>query len=166
MNRRPDHPLAGPGQESVWEYPRPPRLEPTPRLLEVVFANQTIAATRQGFRVLETTHPPLYFISFDDIVHGTLIPVEGTTRCEWKGVASYFDVRFGGRVAHRAAFTYSEPVKRYEAIRGYVSFYARLMDECRVDGEVVEPQPGDFYSGWITQDVIGPFKGGPGTWGW
>ncbi|MBA3843446.1 MAG: DUF427 domain-containing protein [Actinobacteria bacterium] len=154
--------------ESVWDYPRPPRLEATAKLLRVVFGGEVIAETSRAHRVLETSHPPVYYFPLADIREGTLISSAGrATFCEWKGNASYFDVLGGdGRRAERAAWAYPEPSAGFEAIRGAVAFYPAVLDECTVDGERVEPQPGGFYGGWVTSDLIGPFKGGPGSAGW
>lgn len=156
----------GPGQESVWDYPRPPLVEPTARHIEVVFAGTVIAATTRALRVLETSHPPVYYIPLDDVVEGMLAPSGRVTYCEFKGGARYYDVTLRGLRAPDAAWMYTEPTPGYEQLAGHVAFHAGEMDECRVDGEVVTPQPGTFYGGWITADVVGPFKGEPGTGGW
>ena len=122
-----------------------------------------IADTTRAQRVLETSHPPVYYVPAEDVAPGVLEPADGrTTFCEWKGHASYFDVCG----VPRAAWTYRDPAPGFEAIRDAVAFYPALMDECTVDGERVEAQPGDFYGGWITSEVVGPFKGAPGTSGW
>ena len=155
-----------PGQESVWDYPRPPRLEPTPRRLRVVFAGVTIADTLQGYRVLETSHPPVYYIPPADVKLEHLQPARGSSFCEFKGQASYYDVVVGDRRAERAAWYYPRPTPAFAPIAGAVAFYAGPMDACYVGDEAVTPQPGDFYGGWITADVVGPFKGGPRTTGW
>ena len=155
-----------PGQESVWDYPRPPRLEPTPRRLEVILNDVVIADTRNGFRVLETSHPPVYYIPPEDILPGVLRPVNGSSACEWKGAARYWDLEVGGRTARKAAWSYPDPVDAFALIRDHLAFYAGRVDACRVGGLVVSPQPGDFYGGWITPDVVGPFKGVAGSWGW
>lgn len=155
-----------PGQESVWDYPRPPRLEPTQRRIRIVFAGTVIVDTEAAWRVLETSHPPNYYVPPEDISPGVLVPASGTSICEWKGRANYFTVRVGDRTAERAAWAYAAPVEAFKPITGYVGFYAGAMDECTVGGELVTPQPGGFYGGWITGDILGPFKGGPGTSGW
>jgi len=154
------------GQESVWDYPRPPRLEAVDKRLLIRFAGEVIAETTRGYRVLETSHPPVYYFPPEDVRSEFIEPVEGSTHCEWKGRAAYFDVRVGDEVAERVAYSYPKPTPGFEPIANYLSFYAGPMDECRVGDEVAKPQPGDFYSGWITPDVVGPFKGGPGSWGW
>ena len=163
---RPPRVEPGLGQESVWDYPRPPALEPTRARLVVVLGGVTIAETRHAYRVLETSHPPNYYLPPDDVLDGALAPAAGSSFCEWKGRAHYFDVRGGDQVAPRAAWGYDTPNERFEAIRGFVAFYPALMDACFVDGERVEPQDGGFYGGWVTSAVVGPFKGGPGTRGW
>ena len=157
---------AGPGQESVWDYPRPPRVEPTTELVEVVLGGVVVARTHAALRVLETSHPPAYYLPYAAFADGTLVPVSGTTYCEFKGDASYLDVIAGGRRAARAGWTYRTPSPGYEAIVEHVSVMPGAMDRCTVDGEVVQPQDGGFYGGWITARVVGPFKGGPGTFGW
>jgi uncharacterized protein (DUF427 family) len=156
----------GPGQESVWDYPRPPRVEPTTELVSIVLGGEVVASTREAIRVLETSHPPAYYLPYASFAPGSLVPVGGTTFCEFKGSASYFDVVAGGRRAQRAAWTYRQPSPGFEAIRDHVAVMPAAMDRCMVDGELVEPQAGGFYGGWITSRVVGPFKGGPGTTGW
>ena len=156
----------GPGQESVWDYPRPPAVEPTGELVEVVLGGDVVASTRAALRLLETSHPPTYYLPLDAFADGSLVPVEGRTHCEWKGQASYFDVVGGGRRAPRAAWHYPDPVPAYAVLLDHVAVMPGLVDECRVDGERVRPQEGGFYGGWITHHVVGPFKGVPGSWGW
>lgn len=156
----------GPGQESVWDYPRPPRLEPTTRRIRIVFGGETIVDTTSAFRVLETSHPPVYYIPRDDIRGGVLRPASGSTVCEWKGIARYWNVAVGDRVAERAAWSYERPEPGFSPIAGCIAFYAGPMDACYVDDSLVEPQPGGFYGGWITPDVVGPFKGVPGSSDW
>jgi len=153
--------------ESVWDYPRPPRLEATGKRLVVEFGGRVIADTTRGHRVLETSHPPTYYVPRADVAPDVLERVAGRRSfCEWKGVATYWTVRVGGRVAEAAAWSYEDPTAGFADIAGCVSFYASRMDACHVDGEPVQAQAGDFYGGWITSDVVGPFKGGPGTAGW
>lgn len=156
----------GPEQESVWDYPRPPRVEPTDRHIQVVFADVVIADTKRAQRLLETSHPPTYYIPPQDVVWDHLEPSGRVTMCEWKGRARYFDVIVGERRARHAAWCYPTPKPHYAAIKNYLAFYPHAMDACFVDGEQAEPQGGDFYGGWITSHVVGPFKGGPDTWGW
>ncbi|MCV7424444.1 DUF427 domain-containing protein [Mycobacterium yunnanensis] len=161
---RPDK--IGPGQESVWDYPRPPRLETFAGSITVEFGGQTIASTDRGWRVLETSHPPTYYIPASAFRDGALRPAAGSSWCEWKGIASYFDLVAGDRVAERAGWTYLEPTPGFEPIAGAVAVMAAQVDRCTVNGEVVESQPGGFYGGWITSWVKGPFKGIPGSRGW
>ena len=156
----------GPGQESVWEYPRPPRLEPVAARLRVVLGGVTIADTTHGHRVLETSHPPNYYFPPDDVLDGALEPTKGASFCEWKGRAHYFAVRAGERVAPQAAWGYADPSPTFVGIADHVAFYAGPMDACFVDEELVVAQPGGFYGGWITSAVVGPFKGDAGTRGW
>jgi uncharacterized protein (DUF427 family) len=159
-------PLTAPNQESVWAYPRPPRLERVPEPLRVVFDGALIADTVAGWRVLETSHPPTYYLPPDHIRPGALVPAPGRSRCEWKGEAVYFTVVGSTRQAPRAAWAYPDPAPPFRVIAGHVAFYAGLMDACYVGEEQVRPQPGGFYGGWITQRVVGPFKGEPGSEGW
>ena len=157
----------GPGQESVWDYPRPPKLEPASRRVRVVFNGRTIADSTRAYRVLETSHPPVYYIPLSDVDPNCLKPATGpSTGCEWKGRATYFDVEVDGQSAQRAAWQYPEPSARFAPIYECVAFYPAAMEACFLDQERVQAQPGDFYGGWITQDIVGPFKGAAGTWGW
>ena len=155
-----------PGQESVWDYPRPAKWENTNKHITVIFNGITIAQTHRATRVLETSHPPSYYIPSADIKLECLIAVSRKTCCEWKGRCSYYTVSVGNKQAHCAAWRYSEPTPNFVAIKDQYCFYAHLMDACYVDGEQVIPQAGRLYGGWITSDVVGPFKGGPGTMGW
>ena len=163
---RPQPLPVAPGQESVWDYPRPPRLEPVESLIEIEFGGRSIVSTRGAFRVLETSHPPTYYIPPSAILGGTLQSPSPSTVCEWKGRATAWDVVAQDRRALRAAWSYATPSPAFQAIAGFVAFYAGAMDRCTVDGETVAPQPGGFYGGWITPRIMGPFKGGPGTMGW
>jgi uncharacterized protein (DUF427 family) len=166
MSQRPMPDRPGPGQESVWDYPRPPRLEPTGNEIEVVLGGQLITRTTAAMRVLETSHPPTYYLPMSDFVSGSLRSADGGSLCEWKGQASYFDVVGGGVVARRAAWHYPSPTPAYAAILGHVALYPGAMERCTVDGEVVSAQPGGFYGGWVTSKIVGPFKGAPGTMLW
>ncbi|WP_460460316.1 DUF427 domain-containing protein [Angustibacter peucedani] len=161
---------AGPGQESVWDYPRPPRLEPTSEHVVVRLGGVVVADTRRALRVLETSHPPTYYLPVDDVVAGALRPADGSSFCEWKGQAAYLDVVGGTAgapvVAARAAWTYPTPSAAFAPLVDHVALYPGRMDEVTVDGEPVQPQDGGFYGGWITSRVVGPFKGGPGSNGW
>ncbi|MGH3144192.1 MAG: DUF427 domain-containing protein [Rubrobacter sp.] len=156
----------GPGQESVWDYPRPPRMESVNDKVKVVFGGVTLAYTTRARRVLETSHPPVYYISPEDIRTEHLRPSQGTSYCEWKGRTRYYDAVTGGREELRAGWFYPDPTPSFASLRGYVAFYPSRMDACWVGGEKVEAQEGDFYGGWITPNLVGPFKGAPGTWGW
>lgn len=156
----------GPGQESVWDYPRPPRLEPTDRHLVVRFANVTVADSRRAYRVLETSQPPAYYLPPDDVALDLLTPSTHRTFCEWKGTARYFDLGVGDRVSREAVWSYHDPTPTFAPLTGYLAFYAQRVDECLVDDEVVQANEGSFYGGWITSWVVGPFKGGPGTAHW
>lgn len=160
---RPDQP--GPNQESVWDYPRPARAEATSRHLLVRLGDHTVAETRRGVRALETSHPPSYYFPADDVDPAALLPVAHKTWCEWKGQATYYDVVAGGRRAVRGAWAYKSPTQDFQIIAGHIAFDPRAL-ACFVDGELARPQDGEFYSGWITSHVAGPFKGGPGTAGW
>ncbi len=156
----------GPGEESVWDYPRPPRLEATSRRLRIWFDGGLLADAPGGFRVLETSHPPVYYLDPAHVEMDRLRPAGGGSFCEWKGTAAYWDVVSGERVVSRCAWSYPDPTPAFAPIRDFLAFYAGPMDECRVDDFLVTPQPGTFYGGWVTPDVVGPFKGEPGSWGW
>ncbi len=156
----------GPGQESVWDYPRPPRLEATSASLEIRLGGEMVARTGDAYRVLETSHPPTYYLPTSAFTPGVLRPSAGSSYCEWKGEAAYYDLVTPARTAVRAGWTYPSPSPGFEALVGHVAVMPALVDECRVDDEVVVPQEGRFYGGWITSRVVGPFKGGPGTRGW
>ncbi len=155
----------GPGQESVWDYPRPPRLEPSSKTVRVMFHGQVIAESARASRVLETSHPPTWYIPSADIRMDFLKATKKSSFCEWKGVASYWTVSVADQTAENAAWSYESPNPNFIAIKGHLAFYPSLA-ECYVDDERVEAQPGDFYGGWITRELVGPFKGAAGTWGW
>ena len=155
----------GPGQESVWDYPRPPRMEPCRRRVRVALGEVVVAESARALRVLETASPPTIYVPLDDVRRDSLVPSGGGSWCEWKGEAAYFDVVAGGLLAERAAWTYPEPKAPFGPLAAYVSFYpARVA--CHLGDERVRPQPGDFYGGWITDEIVGPIKGGPGTLFW
>ncbi len=156
----------GPGQESVWDYPRPPRVELTTKHIQAVFNGTTIADTRGAWRVLETSHPPVYYIPREDIRMDFLTPTGLPTWCEWKGQAEYYTLEIGKRTALQAAWSYPDPTPAFGPIKQCLAFYPQLMDACYVDGELVQAQRGGFYGGWITDDIVGPFKGEAGTHGW
>ena len=164
--RHPQRIEPGPGQESVWDYPRPPVMDPSDEHVVVRHRGAVVADTRRSVRVLETSQPPAYYLPPDDVDMALLVPSTRQSFCEWKGVASYFDVVVGDVTTPAAAWTYRDPVPAFAAIAGYVAFYAQLLDECVVDGERVSPNEGSFYGGWVTSRVVGPFKGGAGTAGW
>ena len=155
----------GPGQESVWDYPRPPILVPDDRRVVVTLDSGAIAESNRCFRVLETASPPAFYIPPEDIDAETLRRAAGASFCEWKGVAQYWASANAQTGAGAIGWSYSRPTAAFAKIAGYFSFYPGRV-ECRVDGERVRPQPGDFYGGWITNDVVGPFKGDPGTGHW
>jgi len=156
--------VPGPGQESVWDYPRPPRIEADARLVEVKSARRVLARTQRALRILETASPPTFYVPPDDVDTSALVPASGRTVCEWKGEAHYWALRdmTGSRPV---AWSYPAPSPAFTAITGYLAFYPGRVD-CFVAGERVRAQPGDFYGGWITAEVVGPFKGEPGTVGW
>jgi uncharacterized protein (DUF427 family) len=156
----------GPDQESVWDYPRPPRVERSTRVVEIRFNGGLVARTTRALRLLETSHPPTWYIPPQDVDPAIIQPATGRSFCEWKGTATYFTIRVGDRAAERAAWSYANPSPGYGALRDHLAFYAAAMESCTVDGEIVQPQPGGFYGGWITSDVVGPFKGEPGTHFW
>ena len=154
--------------ENVKDYPRPPAIEKTSKHLKVMLGDVSIADSTNAYRVLETYHPPTYYIPPEDVRMDLIQRSSGgRTTCEWKGQATYFDVipKNGKEPVQRRVWSYEHPTKQFSEIAGYLCFYASPF-ECFVDGEKVEAQPGDFYGGWKTSDVIGPIKGGPGTWGW
>jgi uncharacterized protein (DUF427 family) len=164
MRPQPEKP--GPGQESVWDYPRPPRLEPIEASITVELGGEVIAETGHGWRVLETSHPPTYYLPRVAFRAGVLRSAPGASWCEWKGQARYFDLVAGAEVATKAAWNYPQPTAGFEPIADAIAVMAGQVDRCTVNGETVLPQPGGFYGGWITSWVVGPFKGGPGSMGW
>lgn len=148
--------------ESVWDYPRPPALEPATKRVRVEHGGETIADSERALRVLETSQPPAYYIPPEDVRLDLLTQHERRTGCEWKGQARYWTVNG----SQAAAWSYAQPAGRYAALRDHIAFYPQKVDGCFVGEERVEPNAGDFYGGWITSDIKGPFKGGPGTAGW
>jgi len=141
-------------------------VERSAETVEIRVGGETVATTTASYRVLETSHPPTYYVPRSAFADGVLRPVEGTSFCEWKGRAAYFNLVTAGRTAERAAWTYPQPSTGFEAILDHLAVMPGLVDGCLVDGEVVRPQEGGFYGGWITDRVVGPFKGRPGSWGW
>lgn len=158
--------VPGPGQESVWDYPRPPRVEPVPERVRVVVDGQTIADTTRGLRVLETAGAPVYYVPPDDVRLDLFERSPHRSVCEWKGDASYLSYVAPDRRIDNVAWSYEDPLPGYEAMRGYLAFYPALVDEAWVGDEQATPQPGRFYGGWATSKVVGPFKGETGTQGW
>ena len=158
--------VTGRGRESVWEYPRPPRVERCLQRLRVEFNGETLADTSRAYRVLETSHPPNYYIPQVDVKMELLRPNDARSFCEYKGEACYWDIHAGARISIAAAWSYPSPSQAYSVLRDHLSFYPQRVDGCFVAEERVHPQEGDFYGGWITSNLIGPFKGGPGSRGW
>lgn len=157
----------GPGQESVWEYPRPPALDVSGRRVRIVHRGVIVADTAAALRVLETSHPPTYYIPPGDVAAGVLrASAQGGSWCEWKGVARYWDAVVGDEVFPGVAWSYPQPSATFEGLRDHVAFYCAPFDECLVDGARAVAQPGGFYGGWVTPSVAGPFKGGPGSRFW
>ena len=156
----------GPNQESVWDYPRPAIAEATSATIRVEFAGQTIAETKSAVRTLETSHPPTYYIPHQDVMASALRPNPHRSLCEWKGQARYFDLEMGARRSELACWCYAAPTAPFSVIKDHVAFYPSRVDACFVNGERVQAQSGDFYGGWITSTVVGPFKGEPGTLHW
>ncbi|MGF1445780.1 MAG: DUF427 domain-containing protein [Pikeienuella sp.] len=152
--------------ESVWDYPRPPRLERVAALIRVVFAGCEVVRSLRAHRVLETSHPPVYYVPPEDVADGVLRPTGGTSFCEWKGAAQYFDLAVGDRLSARAAWCYPAITPAYRQIEGHLAFYASRVDAAWVGDARVRAQDGDFYGGWITAGIVGPFKGPPGTRFW
>ncbi len=163
---RPQPDPVGEGQESVWDYPRPAIAEPSPSRIMIEHDGVTLADTSRSIRTLETSHPPSYYIPREDIAPGILRRAEGSSFCEWKGAATYWDVVVGDTVLPRVGWSYATPSATFTLLRDHVAFYAAPFDRCSVDGETVIPQPGEFYGGWITSKLAGPFKGIPGSRGW
>jgi len=152
-----------PGQESVWDYPRPPKIEPCSKHIKIMFNGIVAAETRRAKRVLETSHPPVYYIPPEDVKTEYISPAENKSYCEWKGEASYFHLTIEGKQAHYACWYYPLPVPAFEELKNYIAFYAQKMEACYIDDELDTPQPGKFYGGWITKNIIGPFKGEEGA---
>ena len=150
----------------MWDYPRPPRVDEAGERIRVVHGGLVVADSRAALRVLETSHPPSYYLPPSDVDVTLLERTDTSTRCEWKGRATYWTVRVGDRMSVDAAWSYEDPVAAFEAIRSHLAFHPTKVDECWVGDERATPQAGGFYGGWITSHVVGPFKGGPGTTGW
>ncbi|MDQ3714624.1 MAG: DUF427 domain-containing protein [Actinomycetota bacterium] len=155
-----------PGRESVWDYPRPPSVERASRHIVITFGGKIVADTTRPWRICETSHPPVYYLPRDDIATGVLVPGQGSSYCEFKGSATYWALAVGDRVEPEVGWSYENPSTGYADMAGAVAFYPGRVDLATLDGEPVRPQAGGFYGGWITADVVGPFKGEPGTSGW
>ncbi|MGB5697702.1 MAG: DUF427 domain-containing protein [Polyangiales bacterium] len=153
------------GQESVWDYPRPPRLEDDPRIIRVLHGEVVVAETRSAIRVLETASPPAFYIPPEDVRVELRRSARSASHCEWKGRASYWSLHSGKTELYDVAWSYEQPYPEFRSIQGYLSFYPSKL-ECYVDGFRAQPQPGGFYGGWVTPEIVGPFKGDPGTGGW
>lgn len=173
MGERPQRIEPGPGQESVWDYPRPPAVVPTAERVRVVHRGVVIADTTRAIRVLETSQPPAYYVPRADVRADLLRRTDTRSVCEWKGTATYWSLVLpdgaagaGEVVVADVAWSYEHPTERFVPIAGHLAFYAQRVDECWVDDERVRPNPGSFYGGWITSKVVGPFKGAPGTSTW
>ncbi|GAA0756155.1 uncharacterized protein (DUF427 family) [Erythromicrobium ramosum] len=167
--RQPHHPDPDPllpGQESVWDYPRPPICEPTSRHIRIVHRDVVIADARAAWRTLETSHPPTYYIPQSDIAMAHLQPNPARSICEWKGQAVYWDVVIGNETIAATAWSYPDPKPGFASIKDHIAFYAMPFDAVLIDGEQITPQPGGFYGGWITSREAGPFKGIPGSRFW
>lgn len=163
---RPDFAVEpGPGEESVWDYPRPPKLVKDDRIVEVKWMDQTLALTTQSVRVLETASPPTFYLPPKDLKTDFFDRAPGSTYCEWKGKATYWSITVDSKTLEKAAWSYEDPTPPFREIAGYFSFYPGKL-ECYVDNIRVKPQPGGFYGGWMTPEIVGPVKGDPGSGGW
>jgi len=157
----------GPGQESVWDYPRPPRLEAFTKHIRIIHGETILADTNRAYRVLETSHPPVYYLPPADVRMDLLQRHSGKSSfCEFKGQAVYWDIIRSGHSVAQAAWSYPSPNQTFSPLQDYLAFYPSKVDACYVADERVQAQEGDFYGGWITSNIVGPFKGGSGTWGW
>lgn len=167
FGRKPEQLVSpGPGQQSVWDFPRPPALERVLDRVRVEFAGECVADTEQAIRVCETASPPTYYIPLTDVASEFLRTEAGSTYCEWKGAATYHSLIVGEQHAPQCAWSYATPNVEYEVLQGAIAFYPGRVDRCLVGTMEVTSQLGDFYGGWITPDLVGPFKGEPGTTGW
>ncbi len=154
------------GQESVWDYPRPPKLVDCSKRIRIEVGNITLVDSKNTIRCLETSHPPVYYIPQSDIKMDYLKTTDKNTYCEFKGQANYYDLIIGDKIVKEVAWEYANPAKGFEKIKNYLAFYATKVDACYVDDEKVKPQEGSFYGGWVTNDIVGPFKGSSGTTFW
>jgi uncharacterized protein (DUF427 family) len=158
--------IIGRDKQCVWDYPRPPVLEKDLRTIKVEFSGHIIAHSVCAYKVLETSHPPSFYVPEGDVVSTFFVPSNKQSFCEWKGLAKYWHIKVGSRIAFDAAWSYERPHTAFFPITAYLSFYSSLMDSCFVGEERVSSQEGGFYGGWVTSDIVGPFKGGPGTSSW
>ena len=152
--------------ENVGDYPRPPKLERFPHPIRIVLGGIEIVNTTDSWRVLETFHPPTYYIPHNAFLDGAIQKADGRSLCEWKGQASYFSLTAGGKTATRCAWAYANPTPVFQPIANHLALYVAAMDACFVDGEQAKPQPGGFYGGWVNSWITGPIKGAPGTTHW
>jgi uncharacterized protein (DUF427 family) len=152
--------------ENVGDYPRPPRLEQVPYPIRIVLGGVEIVNTTTAWRVLETFHPPTYYIPPNAFLDGSILPAQGSSLCEWKGQARYFSLVAGGKTAPRCAWAYANPTPAFQPIANHLALYVAEMDACFVDGEQAKPQPGGFYGGWVNSWITGPIKGAAGTNHW
>lgn len=157
---------AAKGEESVWDYPRPPQLEQVDEVVRIFHNGVKIVETKSAYRVLETSHPPVFYIPRSAIDSQFLVESDRQTYCEYKGIAKYFSLSIGSVNVENAGWYYPNPVKEFEEITNHLAFYPSKLDRCEVGEEIVQAQEGDFYGGWITSKIKGPFKGGAGTFGW
>ncbi|MEO9870971.1 DUF427 domain-containing protein [Ekhidna sp.] len=156
-----------PGQESVWDYPRPPALQKVTKHIRIICSSEIILDTNSSFRILETSHPPTYYLPISDFKTDIILRNENKSSfCEFKGMAHYYDIKAGDKIVENCAWGYENPTNPYHELKDHVCVYSQYMDECYVGDEKVLPQPGGFYGGWITSNIVGPFKGEPGSWGW
>ena len=151
--------VPGHGQESVWDYPKPPKVEKTSKKVHVIYDGITIAETARAIRILETGHPPVYYIPREDIRMEFLVATSQSSTCEFKGTATYYNLKGKKKENDSAAWSYLNPSKGYEAIRDYIAFYPKFMDACFVNEERVRQEPGEYYGGWVTSEIVGPFAG-------
>ncbi|WP_183942725.1 DUF427 domain-containing protein [Sphingomonas sp. BK580] len=163
---RPVREPVGPEQESVWDYPRPAVAERSDRRVRIVHSGETVADTCAAVRTLETSHPPSWYVPPDDVARELLRPSTRRSFCEWKGEAVYWHLAVGDTLLRDVAWSYPDPTPGFASLRDHLAFYAAPLDRCTIDGEPATPQPGCFHGGWITPDVVGPFKGVPGSMGW
>ncbi len=154
------------GEESVWDYPRPPRVEPEERRVRVELEGAVLASSRRALRVLETSSPPTLYVPPSDVRVDCLVPIPGRSLCEWKGLATYWQVQLDGRTVEAIAWSYPDPFPEYAVLRNWFSFFPARADGCWLGDERVRPQPGEYYGGWVTKGVVGPFKGAPGSESW